>query len=134
MTRASLPRGRALALALLGATLLGAGACDRQNRPLERRQLVAGGDPEIGKSRFGHYGCISCHTIPGVDGAHGKVGPTLAAWAGRRFVAGVEPNEPGMLIRFVLDPQSVAPGTAMPNVGVTETDARHMAAYLYTLH
>ena len=119
-------------LVVLGLLLLA--ACDSQSRPKAPRQLVAGGDPEVGEHTFSRYGCVSCHTIPGVNGAHGKVGPSLEAWAQRRFVAGVAPNDPETLIRFVRDPQSVAPGTAMPNTGVTEHDARQMAAYLYTLH
>jgi len=39
-------------------------------------------------------------------------------------------------IRFepiIRDPQGVAPGNGMPNLGVSERDARNMAAYLYTL-
>ena len=108
-------------------------ACDKYERPVERRQRVAGGDPEVGEKKLAQYGCASCHTIPGVTAADGKAGPPLAGWAHRRFVAGVQPNSPDVLVRFVQDPPSVAPGTAMPNVGVTEHDAKHIAAYLYTL-
>jgi cytochrome c1 len=32
-----------------------------------------------------------------------------------------------------MNPQSVEPGTAMPNLNVNEAAARDMAAYLYTL-
>ncbi|PRY20191.1 hypothetical protein CLV70_12572 [Pseudosporangium ferrugineum] len=32
-----------------------------------------------------------------------------------------------------MDPQAVEPGTAMPDLGVTSTDARDIAAYLFTL-
>ena len=123
---------RALLAAAVAALLAGTG-CDRQQRPTSRHQLVANGDPDVGKTRFARYGCVTCHTIPGVPGAHGSVGPDLAQWADRRFVAGVAPNSPETLVRFILAPQSVAPGTAMPNAGVTERDARHMAAYLYDL-
>jgi cytochrome c1 len=38
-----------------------------------------------------------------------------------------------MLIRWIETPQAIEPGTAMPNLGVTEQRARDMAAYLYTL-
>jgi len=37
------------------------------------------------------------------------------------------------LQRWVMDPQSVEPGNAMPNLGVTPTDAEDIAAYLFTL-
>jgi cytochrome c len=120
-----------LTLAAVGLLLVA--ACDSQSRPKARRQLVAGGEPKVGERTFARYGCVSCRTIPGVNGAHGKVGPSLDAWVQRRYVAGVAPNSPETLIRFIRDPQSVAPGTAMPNTGVTEHDARQMAAYLYTL-
>ena len=133
MSRRSRWTARVPSVTLLAAAAL-LGACDRQKRPTEREQLVAGGDHKLGKELFARYGCVSCHTIPRVAGAHGKVGPTLAKWSQRRFVAGVAPNDPETLVHFIQDPQSVAPGTAMPNVGVTERHARHMAAYLYKLH
>jgi cytochrome c2 len=125
-------RARLLAAAL-GLAAVSVGACDRQQRPTSRMQLVAGGDPDVGKTRFARYGCVSCHTIPGVPGAHGKTGPSLGHWAGRRFVGGVVPNDPASLVRWIVDPRGVDPRTAMPNVGASESDARHMAAYLYTL-
>jgi cytochrome c1 len=34
---------------------------------------------------------------------------------------------------WVRDPQRVSPGTAMPNLGVSEEDGRDLVAYLYTL-
>jgi cytochrome c1 len=37
------------------------------------------------------------------------------------------------MIHWIQDPKSVDSLTAMPNVGVTPADARHIAAYLYTL-
>jgi cytochrome c1 len=48
-------------------------------------------------------------------------------------VAGRLPNVPEPLVRWIVDPPAVKPGTPMPNLGVTPEDARHMAAYLYTL-
>ncbi|MEL6648628.1 MAG: hypothetical protein AAFQ05_13195, partial [Pseudomonadota bacterium] len=51
----------------------------------------------------------------------------------RAYVAGVLPNEPGGLVRWLVDPVAHSPMTAMPDLGVTEADARDMAAYLYTL-
>jgi cytochrome c2 len=128
------PGGAHAATLALAALLALLGACDQQSKRLPRKQLVAGGDEKIGEKRFPQYGCTSCHVIPGVPGAHGKVGPTLAKWSERRLVAGTAPNSPEMLIRWIQEPQSIDPKTAMPNTGVTEQDARHMAAYLYTLH
>ena len=79
------------------------------------------------------YGCGSCHAIPGVRGAEGVAGPPLAGWARRAFIAGALPNRPEHLVRWIADPQAVEPGTAMPDVGAPDQDARDMAAYLFTL-
>lgn len=97
------------------------------------RQQVAGGEPERGRHAIVAYGCGSCHVIPGVPAAEGRVGPSLADVAERTFVAGRVPNEPAALVRWIRDPQSVDSLTAMPDLGVTEPDARDIAAYLYTL-
>jgi cytochrome c1 len=48
-------------------------------------------------------------------------------------IAGRLPNQPENLIRWIAHPQSVDPQTAMPDPGISEDEARHVAAYLYTL-
>jgi len=117
--------------ALLVPGLLALAACDDLAPPPHLR--VAGGDPERGRAALASYGCGSCHAIPGIPGAQGTVGPPLADFALRGYVAGVVPNWPGYLVRWVMDPPAIAPRTAMPNVGVDEQEARDIAAYLYTL-
>jgi putative membrane protein len=129
-----LPNGSRVRLigALAGVALLT--ACD--NLPKEHRPqavVVLGGDPEAGRVALQGFGCIACHSIPGVPGVRGSVGPQLDGFARRMYVAGVLPNQPDGLIEWIQDPQSVNPGTAMPNLGVVEPVARDMAAYLYTL-
>jgi cytochrome c2 len=99
----------------------------------EPHVAVAGGDPDSGKVALQTYGCTSCHTIPGIDDQRGKVGPPLDFWSRRTYIAGEVPNTPDFLIRWIQVPQAIEPGTAMPNLGVPEGTARHMAAYLYTL-
>ena len=94
---------------------------------------MTGGDPDRGRAAVTTYGCSSCHTIPGVRGADAIVGPPLTRMGGRTYVAGVLPNTPDNLVRWITDPPGVDPLTAMPNLGVTEQDARDLAAYLYTL-
>ncbi|MGW4967215.1 c-type cytochrome [Nonomuraea sp. NPDC004186] len=78
------------------------------------------------------YGCASCHTVPGVRDAQGLVGPPLASSA-PTYIAGVLVNTPSNLQRWIRYPQAVEPGTAMPDLGVTEQDARDIAAYLLSL-
>jgi cytochrome c len=81
----------------------------------EAHVAVAGGDPDRGKTAIATFGCGSCHTIPGIATAKGTAGPPL------------------FFIRWIEVPQAIEPGTAMPNLGVPEGDARDIAAYLYTL-
>ena len=91
------------------------------------------GDPKQGAILLSAHGCGSCHTIPGVSGASGTIGPPLTGYAGRAYIAGKLPNQPDNLTRWIRDPQGIEPGTAMPNLPVNEAEARDMAAYLYTL-
>lgn len=94
---------------------------------------VQGADVFRAPAQMIAYGCGSCHVIPGVSGARGTVGPSLAGLRNRAYVAGVLPNQPASLVRWLMDPTVHAPQTAMPDLGVTESEARDMAAYLYTL-
>jgi cytochrome c len=76
------------------------------------------------------YGCPSCHVIPGVPGASGHVGPSLAGVAQRSYLAGTLPNTPENLASWVMHPQHLRPGTAMPEMGVTERDAHRIVEFL----
>lgn len=99
----------------------------------EAAREVYHGDPDRGADLIAAYGCGACHSIPGLRGADGSVGPDLGGLPQRAYVGGVLPNEPGGLVRWLVDPTAHSPNTAMPDLGVTEAEARHMAAYLYTL-
>jgi cytochrome c2 len=96
-------------------------------------ERATGGDAEVGQRKLAQYGCGSCHAIPGVVGARGVVGPSLAGIASRTYLGGTLTNDPGPLIAWIRHPQQVKPGTAMPDSAVSAADGRHMAAYLYTL-
>jgi cytochrome c2 len=95
---------------------------------------VPGGNPARGVAAIERFGCGSCHIIPGVRGADGKVGPPLIHWSERSFVGGEVPNNAQNLIRWIMDPPTIEPGTAMPRLGVSASEARDIAAYLFTLH
>ncbi|AHM05094.1 putative cytochrome c class I protein [Roseibacterium elongatum DSM 19469] len=94
---------------------------------------IYGANADRGARAMIAHGCGACHTIPGVTGARGSVGPHLGGFADRAYVAGVLPNTPDGLVRWLVNPVVHAPRTAMPDLGVTEAQARDMAAYLYTL-
>jgi len=94
---------------------------------------VVGGNARRGPALIEAYGCAACHTVPGVRNANGNVGPPLTRFGDRTYIAGVLRNTPENLIRWIRVPQSVVPGNAMPDMGVTDAQARDIAAYLYTL-
>jgi cytochrome c len=120
---------RALVVAFVAIASLAATACVRENETLAQ---LSGGDPHRGAAAIRAYGCGSCHTIPGVRGASGMVGPPLTALAHRAYIAGVLPNTPENLVRWIQNPPSIDSKTAMPNVGVTRQDAIDIAGYLYS--
>jgi mono/diheme cytochrome c family protein len=91
------------------------------------------GDSKRGKVALEQYACATCHRIPGVVGEQAPVGPPLDGVALRQYLGGFIENTPQNMIRWLRAPQSLHPGTAMPNLGVSERDARDMAAYLSTL-
>jgi cytochrome c2 len=99
----------------------------------EAALLTDGGDARRGHDAIRRYGCGACHSIQGVNGARALVGPPLDGMAERAYIAGVIVNTPLNLQRWIRDPQGVDPRTAMPDLGVTDTEARDIAAYLYSL-
>jgi cytochrome c len=99
----------------------------------EAASPVATPDPVNGKLLLRQFGCGQCHRIPGVAAADGNVGPPLDAIARRAYLAGVLPNTPENMTRWIRAPRTIDPRTAMPDLGVTEAHARDMTAYLYTL-
>lgn len=107
--------------------------CDCGGSVEEKAAAMTGGSPARGKDVIRRYGCAACHSIPGIAGASGQVGPPLDGIGGRSHLAGSLPNTPANLIRWIRDPQAIQPGTAMPEMGVTEQDGKDIAAYLYTL-
>ena len=95
--------------------------------------MVAGGDAKLGAKLIGQFQCGACHAIPDIPAAQGRTGPTLAAYGRRSYIAGSIPNYPDALARWIVNPPAMKPGTTMPAMGVSEPEARHMAAFLTTL-
>jgi cytochrome c len=121
-----------LALALV---LMLACGCDRlsQQEISDAGKLTGGGNAVAGRVEIRKYGCNGCHTISGVPGARGLVGPPLNGIRDRYYIAGELTNSPTNLMQWIQHPHQVEPHTAMPEMGVTEQDSRDIAAYLYTL-
>ena len=131
MSAASRARYGRGVLVVLATAVLAAGCAEvpPPPPPAEARD----GYPDRGARLIQQYGCGGCHTVPGVDRANGLVGPPLTRFGARSYIAGELPNNAENLRHWIQNPQSVEPGTAMPNLGVSEVDARDIVAYLYTL-
>lgn len=118
---------RRVSAMLLCAVL--ASACGSQQHP----SRVEGGDPERGRLLTQQYQCAACHFIPEVQGTNGDAGPSLQYMGRLSYIAGSIPNQPENMVRFLQNPPAVKPGTLMPALGISEQEARHMAAFMYTL-
>lgn len=117
-----------VALAIAGAVTL----CSCVQRPAAPKWANFGGDPARGAILITRSSCGACHEMSGIEGANGRVGPPLSTFAYRTMIAGVLPNTPGNLVYWLRHPQAVIPGNAMPDVGLSDAQARDIAAYLYT--
>lgn len=99
--------------------------------PGEPRRYLNEGREEGGHLALQRHGCGACHIIPGIPGATGRVGPSLEDFARQVVLAGQLPNTPENLVAWILDPQAFNPKTLMPDLGVSQSEAEDMAAYLY---
>jgi mono/diheme cytochrome c family protein len=87
--------------------------------PIEEKRLA-----DSGKRLFyNKYGCQGCHQVADKGG---EVGPALDR-------AGFRLNVP-WVYRWVRYPQAMKPHTKMPNLGVSEDDAKAIMFYLKTLN
>jgi cytochrome c oxidase subunit 2 len=86
-----------------------------------------------GQQVFLQSTCVMCHTVRGTS-AGSRVGPELTHVASRRtLAAGTLPNTRGHLAGWVLDPQSVKPGSRMPANPLAPDDLHAVLAYLRSL-
>lgn len=121
-----------IALSLLLATA----ACNRDEaaKSVTPPPPAPIGNAVRGKELVAQYGCNVCHVIPGIDGPQGAVGPALAGVASRPSISyGKVQNTPENLAKYIQDPPAMNPQSSMPPIGLTETDAKDVAAYLVTL-
>ena len=99
--------------------------------PPEQHQSMAAADPTNGRTVIERVGCASCHRIPGVGWPKGTVGPPLEGLAARGLIAGKLPNRPDVLAAYVRNAPALVPGSGMPAMPVTASEAHDIAAYLY---
>ena len=94
------------------------------------------GDANNGKTLFTSKGCVACHVAQGIPGAVGTIGPNLNGLgdpAKRATLASGDPNTPANIRVWIKDPQSKKPGTAMPNLGLSDKEADDLTALIVTL-
>jgi cytochrome c len=94
-------------------------------------RALTGGEPARAAAPITRYGCGGCHTIAGLPGATGQVGPPLTGLRQRVFIAGVLPNTADNLVSWIVAPRRFSPGSAMPPTGIGLEEARDVASYLY---
>lgn len=126
------PSGQRAQLILCAAAACLLAGCDA-GQMKKAAEVGAIGNAVHGKQLIAGYGCGGCHMIPGIQGARGLVGPPLFYFSERTMIAGELPNTPENLAHWIEHPHEIEPKTAMPDLGLSESQAYDIAAYLYTL-
>lgn len=104
-----------------------------QQQQLRGAPAATGGDVAQGAKLFQQMTCVNCHAIGGTP-FQARVGPDLTHVASRQtLAAGLMPNTPDNLTRWMRNPQAVKPGTYMPNLQLSDNDVRALVAYMETL-
>jgi cytochrome c oxidase subunit 2 len=86
-----------------------------------------------GKAFFTGGPCVACHTIKGTN-AKGTFGPELTNYGLRTAVGGgLMPNTPENLMAWIHNPDSIKPGTHMPNYNVPPDKLQQVAAFLESM-
>src|SRR3954447_3658745 len=84
-----------------------------------------------GEKLFTAKGCVACHALYAVNAPKGMVGPNLANVGARSYIAaGTLKNTDENLARWIQNPQAIKKGVLMPNLGVSEPEARALVAFL----
>jgi cytochrome c len=125
------PVAGAAAMLIVAAALTAGMLWQTQQKSASTAVAMTGGDLARAPELIRRYGCAGCHTIPGIPGGDGKVGGPLKDIRQRVYVGGVVTNSPDNLVRWIVSPQTFSPRTAMPATGISEAEARDVAAYLY---
>lgn len=131
LTRSRWPVAGAAAILIVAVAIAGA-LWQMQHRSSSTAAAMAGGNITRAPELIRRYGCAGCHTIPGIPGGDGKVGGPLNDIRQRVYVGGVLANSPDNLIRWIVSPQTFSPRSAMPATGISDSEARDVATYLYS--
>jgi len=119
---------------IIACVMLLVSGCTGEVRGVPEERSASDQSVNHGRELIAQYGCGSCHSIPGIPGADSMAGPPLMNFYQRIYIAGRLPNTSDNLIQWIQNPQDIEPGTAMPDLGITEAEAQDIAAYLYRKH
>jgi cytochrome c len=119
------------AIVLVAAAIAGPYILSSRQQTDSVARAMTGGDPSRAPALIRRYGCAGCHTIAGIPGGDGLVGNSLDDLRGRVYIAGVTTNSPDNLVKWIVAPQTFSPRSAMPATGISDAEARDVAAYLY---
>ena len=121
------------------------GAVQQPSKPAPQAQAPAadsakaapaqGQSPEVaqGQKLFLMKGCVGCHSLVAYNAPKGLLGPNLANVGARSYIAaGTLKNTDENLAHWIRFPQDVKHGVLMPNLGVTEDEAKALVAFLRT--
>jgi cytochrome c1 len=119
-------------VSLTFAAFFATNALREQRTKIEVAKAMTGGDPSLAPALFHRFGCSGCHTIAGIPGANGQTGAPLIDFAERKYIAGVLENNSDNLVQWIMSPRKFNPQTAMPDPGLTQAEAKDLAAFLYS--
>ena len=86
-------------------------------------KLLANGNATNGAKLVSTGMCIACHAVRGVPSMQAVVGPNLTHVGSRSTIAaGLYPNDPQHLARWVKNANAMKPGVSMPTFGLGEYD------------
>ncbi len=102
-------------------------AAQKAAAPPQAEAAVAGSQLFISK------GCVNCHAVNGVN-TYNRTGPNLSFIGSRTSIAaGLLANTPENMIRWLRYTDTIKPGVAMPNLGLSQEEAVQLTAYLESL-
>ena len=88
---------------------------------------------KVGENVFMSKGCPLCHTVGGTR-AFGQIGPSLThIGSAYTLAAGSLKNTRGNLAGWIVDPQSIKPGSKMPPNDLSGTELQALLSYLESL-
>jgi cytochrome c oxidase subunit 2 len=99
----------------------------------QKRNAIDEASARAGQATFLTLSCVNCHRVSGTS-ADGTFGPDLSHLMSRDTLAsGAIPNTLDNLRQWVKDPQTIKPGSLMPNMQLNSRELDEVVEYLSSL-